>query len=114
MRRTAGLVLVSAVLALAACSSDDGGRSSRTDRGDASSTTAGPATEPVLFSPEGNNLWAYGTAPAESDPPRFRQQLVNRNNDEDPTGWDINGQVCTLADGRIITGEDTHQPEPPA
>lgn len=115
MRRTACLV-ASAALLVGACSTDEDGDGASTSEPDEStpSTNADAPPEPVLFSPEGNNLWAYGTAPAESDPPHFAQQLVNRSNDEDPEGWDINGQVCTLPDGRMITGEDTHQPDPPA
>jgi hypothetical protein len=111
MRRWAAVLAVPVLLSLG-CSGDEE---------DATEPSAGrpsivgqPAPDATLFSPEGNNLWAYGTAAAESAPPRFAQQLVNQNHDEDPDGWDINGQVCTLGDGRIIAGEDTGQPNPPA
>jgi len=71
----------------------------------------------VLFSPEGNNLWAYDTTPP------FRSQKINTANHSfgdapsDPDGWDINGQMCAFSIGAkryLITGEDTHQPTPPA
>jgi hypothetical protein len=71
----------------------------------------------VLFSPEGNNLWAYETTPP------FRAQRVNTAHHSfgdapsDPEGWDINGQTCAFShDGKryLITGEDTEQPDPPA
>ncbi len=70
----------------------------------------------ALFSPEGNNLWAY-----ELTPP-FASQKVNAANETfdgspgNPDGWDINGQICTFRSGGkhyLITGEDTHQPNPP-
>ena len=90
-------------LALGGCSS-----SSDNDAASAASTTAAPSTtavpaEPgtVLFSPEGNNLWAYETTPP------FRAQKVNTANHSfgdapsDPEGWDINGQVCAFVnDGK--------------
>src|SRR5262245_21663037 len=128
MRRSSCVLVVALVLAAAvACSDDeeptadgdDSSTSSTTsDAPDGSTTTTGAGVsaeaESVLWSPEGNNLWAYSTAAGESLPPTFASQLVNTNNDEDPDGWDINGQVCTLPDGRIITGEDTHQSNPPA
>jgi hypothetical protein len=64
--------------------------------------------EAVIFSPEGNNLDAYrATRP-------FRSQRVDTNHDDDPQGWDINGQVCFLGPRRFIAGEDTGQPDPPA
>ena len=102
--RAAWVVLVALGAALAAC----GGSSS-------SSSSAPPAE--VLFSPEGNNLWAY-----ELTPP-FKGQKVNAANHAfdgtagNPKGWDINGQVCSFTDrGKhyLVTGEDTHQPNPPA
>ena len=74
-------------------------------------------TADVLFSPEGNNLWAYETTPP------FMAQKVNAANHTfdgsagNPSGWDINGQVCSFTkNGKhyLITGEDTHQPDPPA
>ena len=86
---------------LTACGSDS-----------SSSTETGPT---VLFSPEGNNLWAYDVAPP------FTAQKVNSANHTfdgtpgNPTGWDINGEVCHFRRGDtryLITGEDTHQPNP--
>ena len=63
-------------------------------------TTAEPAkVGTVLFSPEGNNLWAYDTTPP------FRSQKINTANHSfgdapsDPKGWDINGQMCTFSMG---------------
>lgn len=109
-----------AVSALAACSDDESSSPSTATAADSTSTdaTSAPATavdsQPILFSPEGNNLWAYSTAAGESDPPQFVSQEVNTNHADDPAGWDINGQVCSLPGGRIITGEDTGQPDPPA
>jgi hypothetical protein len=115
------LAALTLVVAVAACSDDEGdgaadGQGSSGSSDASTSTTGAAAAEPgsVLWSPEGNNLWAYSTAPGESMPPSFASQLVNTNNHDDPEGWDINGQVCTLDDGRILTGEDTHQPDPPA
>ena len=35
----------------------------------------------------------------------------------DPNGWDINGEICPFSmNGQtyLVTGEDTHQPDPPA
>jgi hypothetical protein len=115
VRRLACLVAPLIVIA-AACTDDE---TASPDPGDAT-TTSVTAAEPVLFSPEGNNLWAYGTASGASDPPSFASQLVNTNHDEDPEGWDINGQVCSLQSSipgepdLIIAGEDTGQPDPPA
>jgi hypothetical protein len=61
-----------------------------------------------VFSPEGNNLDAYrGTPP-------FVHQRLNTNHDDDPAGWDVNGQVCFLDGRRFVAGEDTGQPDPPA
>jgi hypothetical protein len=103
--------LTLASLVAAGCSSDDDG-----------SETAGPSTtvrgpdEPILFSPEGNNLNAFETAPP------FDVQRVNTANHSfndapsDPDGWDINGQVCVFdhqGTTYLIAGEDTDQPEVP-
>jgi len=83
--------------------------------GESSSSSAGRATSDVVFSPEGNNLWAYSTTPP------FTAQKVNAANSTfdgspgNPTGWDINGEICSFdKDGThyLITGEDTHQPNP--
>jgi hypothetical protein len=127
LRRALTLALALLPVLAGACSDDppdgdDPSGTSDTSAVDGTSTTAvgpGGSGEAVLWSPEGNNLWAYGTAPAESDPPQFARQLVNTNNHDDPDGWDINGQVCALpvapgAPPRILAGEDTGQPDPPA
>jgi hypothetical protein len=97
--------ICSAVLALlTACGSD-------------SSSGGGTAAAPIVFNPEGNNLWAYETAPP------FASQKVNAafhtfdGTPGNPAGWDINGQICTFRRGGrqyLISGEDTHQPDPPA
>ena len=114
MRR---VLLVLSVLALltAACADDDGGEAATTSTTaagpgvDGTTTTTAPAG-PVIFSPEGNNLWAY------EDSEGFPSQQVNTNATEDPDGRDINGQVCFVPDGSglFIAGEDTGQPDPPA
>lgn len=91
---------------------------------DSSSLPLPSAASQVLFSPEGNNLWAYGTEPP------FTAQKVNTANHgfdvtpedpgdavEDPNGWDINGQICFFRQAGatyMVSGEDTHQPDPPA
>jgi hypothetical protein len=93
-----------ALSALLACGSD-------------SSSSSSTAAAPILFNPEGNNLWAYETVPP------FASQKVNAafhtfdGTAGDPDGWDINGQICTFrARGRqyLVSGEDTQQPDPPA
>lgn len=114
MRRSIAAILVIAALLASACSSDD-----RTDA--ASSPTETTASrvpaQPILFSPEGNNLVAYATTSP------FTAQTVNTANHgfndapSDPNGWDINGQVCVFdLEGTtyLVAGEDTHQPDPPA
>jgi len=98
------VVLVAATALMAACGN-----------GGSSSMSSG-TTEEALFSPEGNNLWAYDIKPP------FAAQKVNSANHTfdgspgNPAGWDINGQVCSFTVGRkhyLVTGEDTHQPNPP-
>jgi hypothetical protein len=95
---------------LLACSSED------TATGPTTTVTIGP-TQPILFSPEGNNLNAFATTPP------FTSQQVNTANHSfndapsDPEGWDINGQVCVSEQQGttyLIAGEDTLQPDPPA
>ncbi len=71
----------------------------------APSTTVAPPDAPLVFSPEGNNLWAYADAEG------FPSQEVATNADDDPDGRDINGQVCLLPGGLLVTGEDTGQPD---
>lgn len=105
--RTA-LATLAALAALAACANDPG-----TGR-----------IDDVLFSPEGNNLWAY-----RHDAPFEAQKVIAANHrfdgapegpggsNGDPDGWDINGQICFFRHGGktfMVTGEDTHQPNPPA
>ena len=67
----------------------------------------GPGRQPLLFSPQGNNLEVYSTSPP------FQRQTVITRRSADPNGWDINGQVCFLDHRRFFAGEDTGQPEPP-
>lgn len=84
---------------------------------DSSSTPGASGSSAVVFSPEGNNLWAYETTPP------FVAQKVNAANHTfdgtpgNPDGWDINGQICTFRAGGtryLVSGEDTQQPNPPA
>jgi hypothetical protein len=112
MRAPIVAVISAGLLVLGACSNDTSSTS-------ASTTTvaaAGP-TEPILFSPEGNNLNAFVTTPP------FTMQRVNTANQSfngapsDPNGWDINGEICPFSmngQNYLVTGEDTHQPDPPA
>jgi hypothetical protein len=99
----AWMVLLASSAFLAACSD--------------SSSTGMEETGDVLFSPEGNNLWAY-----ETTPPFTAQKVDAAHHTFDgspgnPTGWDINGEICSFTKrGKhyLITGEDTNQPDPPA
>lgn len=111
MRTPIVAFMLAATLLIAACSSDDEASTATT-----TTTATGPA-EPILFSPEGNNLRAYTTTPP------FTAQTVNTANHSfngapsDPDGWDINGQVCVFEQEGVtylVAGEDTHQPDPPA
>ncbi|MBX3028432.1 hypothetical protein KF840_26360 [bacterium] len=95
---------LAALIALTGCGSD-------------SSSSAMTSAAPILFSPEGNNLWAYETTPP------FVSQKVNAayhtfdGTPGNPAGWDINGEVCTFRTGGrhyLVAGEDTFQPDPPA
>src|SRR5689334_12224419 len=110
MRRSlGGVVVVALTLAVPAACAGGGGSSAKS----ANATTARPTSTtaprvPVLFSPQGNNLDAYTTAPP------FRHQRVITNHDTDPHGWDINGQICFLDADTFVAGEDTGQPHPPA
>jgi len=66
----------------------------------------------LVFSGEGNRLNAY--APDAGD---LKQTVIERNS-SDPSGWDINAQICFDPDApagsiRFIAGEDTGQPNPP-
>lgn len=67
--------------------------------------TGSGAAAAVVFNGQGNDLDAY-----ESTPP-FRTQKVITNAADDPTGLDINAQLCFFPDGsgRMIAGEDTGQ-----
>src|SRR4051794_30275558 len=113
MRRLIGGVVVMA-LVFTSCAGDDhdSGSATATTR-DAATTTALTATTnapsvPVLFSPQGNNLDAYSvTTP-------FAHERVVTNHDDDPNGWDINGEICFLDEHTFVAGEDTGQPNPPA
>jgi hypothetical protein len=75
----------------------------------ACSDAANPASQPIVFSGEGNRLNAY--APDDDD----RKQTVIQTRSQDPGGLDINAQICFDPDGsrRFIAGEDTGQPDPP-
>jgi sugar lactone lactonase YvrE len=87
-----------ALILLTACS-DDG------DRTDGEAAEARDTL--IVFSTEGNNLDAY-----EPDAPYDKQTVIATVAD-DPDGLDINGQLCFFPDDphRLITGEDTGQPE---
>ncbi len=85
--------------------------------GDSSSSSSSAGNDDVVFSPEGNNLWAYETTPP------FVSQKVNAANHTfdgtpgNPDAWDINGEICHFTKGGkryLVSGEDTHQPDPPA
>lgn len=102
-RGGAALLRVAVLGCIAACSDDAGPRFD--------------AAAEVVFSPEGNNLWAYS-----ADAPFDARKVIAANHTfdgspGDPGGWDINGQVCFFRQGRttlMVTGEDTGQPDPPA
>lgn len=106
------------VIALAGCSSSAPQPASSPSTAGAGTTTRTAAKQMLLFGAQGNNLEAYSLEPP------FTRQRVNRAHkpvapdQPDPNGWDINGQICSYRtkDGalRIITGEDTNQPDPPA
>ncbi len=66
--------------------------------------------QPIAFGAEGNRLLAY-----ETQAPWAVQTVIERFS-QDPSGWDINGQICFVPDGsgRFVAGEDTGQPNPPA
>jgi hypothetical protein len=118
-RRRALLAIVLVVAAAGGCTGDDSGDAGDVDDGSDASTVA-PAvvsSDPILFSPEGNNLDAFSTVAP------FERQRVNTANhpsggaESDPQGWDVNGQVCVFVhDGTtyLVAGEDTDQPEIPA
>lgn len=76
---------------------------------DGESASGQASTGTLVFSGEANRLNAY-------DPnDGFRKQTVIQNHATDPSGRDINGQICFTRDGsrRFIAGEDTGQPNPP-
>ena len=109
-------VIVALVALMGACSSSSKDSAESADTA-TSTTVAAAAAGTVLFSAEGNNLWAYDTAPP------FKRQRVNTANHSvgdapsDPNGWDINGELCAFSmNGKryLVTGEDTGQPNPPA
>ncbi len=86
---------------------------------------AGPATDAgaeaiefgvgeLLYSTENNRLRRYdvdtiGTA-------RLAEDVLIERTGDDPSGRDVNGEICFVPDGsgRFIAGEDTGQPSPPA
>jgi hypothetical protein len=92
-------VLIATALVLAACSS------STSSNGSSSDTTAAPPAAAIVFNGEGNNLDAY-----DSQPP-FATQRVIRTIADDPSGLDINAQICFFPDGsdRFVAGEDAGQ-----
>lgn len=113
------VVLLASALVAASCSGSDDAASTTTASTTAPATAPAPApttTEPapavpLVFSPEGNNLWVY------ADTPGYPSQQIDTNATDDPArGRDINAQVCFVPDGsgRFIAGEDTNQPHPRA
>src|SRR6476646_8267692 len=72
----------------------------------------GPHRAAIVFNGQGNNLDAYeSTAP-------FRHQRVITTRADDPSGLDINAQICFFPGKHhgarwFIAGEDTGQPNPP-
>jgi hypothetical protein len=112
VRRLVVLVALSFAVAplFAACSGDDDDTASpsSTTEAEAAASVPDKNAEPVLFSPEGNNLHAYAV-----EPPFTGQEVITRR-DADPKGWDINGQICFLDKDTFVSGEDTGQPDPPA
>jgi sugar lactone lactonase YvrE len=110
VRRLVAFTVVALVTTLAACSAGDDDPSPNASPTTATTAPAGGDRDagPVVFSPQGNNLEAYtGVAP-------FDHQTVITRRDDDPDGWDINGQICFLDDRTFVAGEDTGQPDPPA
>ncbi len=69
--------------------------------------TTDAAGSSFVLSGQGNDLVAY-------DVETFASQRVITNASDDEDGRDINGQLCRLDGGRLLTGEDTGQPDPPA
>jgi len=71
-----------------------------------------PHRAAIVFNGQGNNLDAYeSTAP-------FRHQRVITTRADDPSGLDINAQICFFPGKHhgarwFIAGEDTGQPNPP-
>ena len=106
MRRILPVLIVS-LLVLGACDDsddDDGGGGGSGNRDDSSAEAS-----VLVFNGEGNNLKAY-----TAEPPFDTQQVIT-NAEDDPGGLDINAQICFFADGtRMVAGEDTGQPDPPA
>jgi len=106
----------SSVLLVASCSSNDdaGDEPARATTSTSASDTSGDPGDSgempggyVVFNGQGNNLDAY-----EPIPP-FTTQRVITNAEDDPSGLDINAQICFFPDGsgRFIAGEDTGQSE---
>ena len=108
------MVLAAGTLLAAACTSGDEDVATTTSTSPgpslpATTTTEAPPAVPVVFSPEGNNLWAYEDAPGYAS-----HQVVSNADDNPAQGRDINAQVCFVPDGsgQFIAGEDTNQPDP--
>ena len=101
--------LAVALLVAAGCGDDDDGSEPSAGAADGGHVVdeSGGGGAPIVFSTEGNNLNAYG---AEAP---FEKQTVIATAADDPDGMDINGQLCFFPDDphRLITGEDTGQPE---
>ena len=111
--RRALLVLSAAALLAAGCAGgdEDAATTSTTTTSPPAptTTTEPPPSSPMIFSPEGNNLWVYEDAPGYAS-----QQVVTNATENPAQGRDLNGQVCFVPDGsgRFIAGEDTNQPDP--
>jgi hypothetical protein len=114
-RRIVAALLAFVVVLAAACSgSDDTADSDRSANASTSTTptTSGTDTDSdempggyAVFNGQGNHLDAY-----EPVPP-FTAQRVITSSADDPSGLDINAQICFFPDGsrRFIAGEDTGQ-----
>jgi len=67
----------------------------------------------LVYSPEGNRLHRYDLDTIDNPP--LVQDILIPSSDDDPSGRDINGQICERPGvaGGFISGEDTNQPMPP-
>lgn len=69
----------------------------------------------LLYVAEGNRLRVIDLDTLDAPP--LRERVLVQNAERDPQrGHDINGMICALPDGsgRLLAGEDTGQPHPPA